>query len=100
MPRQVSKASTATNTASKSTNQAAIIGTNAPKRSNWDCIRLSRQDHARAHELGSERHRSDDEPTQRLDILRLSRASDRLEAMATKRARLTGPPVQCADKRS
>ena len=61
-----------TNIASESTNHAAIVGTNAPRRSNWDCIRLPLQDHARAHEIGAKRRRSDDDPVQRFDFLRLS----------------------------
>ena len=70
-PRQVSSASSATNIASESTNQAAIVGTKAPKRSNSDSIRLSLQDHGREHEIGAKRRRSDNDPAQCFDFLRL-----------------------------
>jgi hypothetical protein len=54
------------------TNQAAIVGTNVPNRSNWDCIRPSLLDHSRPHEIGGKRCRSDDDPAQCFDFQRLS----------------------------
>src|SRR5262249_5967704 len=99
MPHRVSNASAGTNMASESTNQAAIVGTNAPRRSNCDCIRLSLQHHARAHEIGAKHCRSDDDPAQCLDFLRLGGALDCCEGMATERTGLPCPPAEFPGRR-
>src|SRR5262245_58629685 len=84
--------------ASASTNQAAIVGTNAPKRSNWDCIRSSLQDHARPHEIGSKRCRSDDDRAQCLGFRWFCQAPVDREGMATEGARLCCPSAEFPDR--
>src|SRR5436309_9417030 len=98
MPRHVSSASTRTNIASESTNQAAIVGTNAPKRSNCDCIRLFLQNHACVHEIAAQRLRSDNDPVQCFDFIRLSRSARCYERMAAEGICLGCPLAQFPER--
>src|SRR5690349_9619372 len=83
--------------ASESTNQRASVGTNAPMRSNSDCIRLSLQDHAPAHEIGAKRLRPHNDPVQRFDFRRRRTALGD-ESMAAEGMCLCYPLAEFPDR--
>ena len=75
-----------------------MVGANAPKRSNWDCIRFPLQDHVRPQEIGRRRRRSDDDLAQCLGLRRFSNIPVGGQGLATKCARLCCSPAEFPDR--